>query len=232
MSPKGWLFLYLILDQSVAEVNKWMNKWAPSTVHHDQNWKPCTVCFLSVCFIHSLCRGAQGLEQITEGYGLNHRLKPIASTAQPKISPFWIIPCHTCNPLHLLKGFPERSVPLEAGKHTGRSGKDGINKKSIYWLLLWKCTCLCLNVCVSSCMTHRVRGAVCSVFILSRLVSLTGWHPAVHEPGREGGQRGCVCLGDKCISGDISCCGDLWMSVSLWGLWGILYMSPTDLINW
>lgn len=52
-----------------------------------------------------------------------------------------------------------------------------------------------------------MRGTVCSVFIFSGLVSLTGWHPAVHEPergvrrgGREGGgEEGKGAETERCV---------------------------------
>lgn len=133
---------------------------------------------LTVCF-HSLSPALPQAElcmdysRLERCYRLNHRLEPTASVAQPKKKK----PRRLCliprNLLHHFRGF---SVPTSPPNTTSTSSPG-----QRAWRKWGKIHRFVRNVS-ATCLAHPVRGTVCSMLIVSGLVSLTGRDSAVHEP--------------------------------------------------
>lgn len=128
-------------------------------------------------------------------YRLNHRLEPTASVAQPKKKKSRTLCLIPRNPLHRFRGF---SVPTSSPNtaSTSSPGQRARRKRG-------KICSFVRNVS-ATCLAHPVRGTVCSMLIVSGLVSLTGRNSAVHEPEskvRRGGEgeteRGETNIGER-----------------------------------
>lgn len=135
--------------------------------------------FIAHCLFHSLFslggRSAHGLQQIREMLQAESQIIAHCLCGMAKNPPY------SASFLAILSIFSEPSLNWQSHKTQKVCGTERVyKKKKICSRRIGQKTAFALKVC--ACLTHPVCGTVCSMFIVSGLVPLTGRDPAVHEP--------------------------------------------------